>query len=690
MVRFRTEPPDVDRRHTQKHDRRSTKRAGADRRVPKMRKFDAVADTLDFRDRMYEPALIEVPAERPLETYLRYRVPILDQGFEGACTGFGLATVANFLLRQKGIHRGRETVSPQMLFDLARRYDEWPGTDYDWSSARGAMKAWHKHGVCAMKHWKVGEFPPLSDELARDAVTRPLGAYSRVNHRDLVSMHAAITEVGILYATSDVHTGWQNPEDGAIVRNDAIIGGHAFAIVGYDRRGFWIQNSWGTAWGRGGFAHLSYDDWLTNGNDAWVARLGVPIELTAQIARGTAPRASAAQSPAADFASLRQFIISTGNDGQLLTTGQFGTSEADVATIINDDFAKASAKWPVKRLLFFAHGGLNSEDSAVDRVRKLHQRLLDQLIYPIFFAWHSDFFSTLKNIFDDAMARNRPAGGVAAAKDFMLDRFDDFLEPLARTLSGLAEWTEMKENAMRASSTPRGGARIAANVLAKHIRDNGPVEIHLSGHSAGAVFIGALAQLLATKGIIASGPLKGQRGLGLPVASTTLFAPACTFKFFRETYVPLINAKAIGRYSTFTLTDRFEQDDDCARIYNKSLLYLVSNALEEGTFRVPIIRPEGEKLAGMQHFIKKEIARDPALAKIFNPNDWIVSPNSVPSGSPNASRATKHGGFSDDDVTIAALMARITAAPQAAPQPGAGFAFTAERLRDVRRTINAV
>lgn len=40
-----------------------------------------------------------------------------------------------------------------------------------------------------------------------DAARRPLGAYFRVNNADLVAMHSAIAEAGILYATSSVHAG---------------------------------------------------------------------------------------------------------------------------------------------------------------------------------------------------------------------------------------------------------------------------------------------------------------------------------------------------------------------------------------------------------------------------------------------------------------------------------------------------
>ena len=56
----------------------------------------------------------------------------------------------------------------------------------------------------------------MSGTRSSDALNRPLGAYFRVNHRDLVAMHAAINEVGILFATATVHAGWQSPKGGVI------------------------------------------------------------------------------------------------------------------------------------------------------------------------------------------------------------------------------------------------------------------------------------------------------------------------------------------------------------------------------------------------------------------------------------------------------------------------------------------
>lgn len=207
------------------------------------RTFDALPDTVDFRDAIFVPSLIRVAAVSDLAGYRAHGVPVLDQGREGACTGFGLATIANYLLRVRGQNPTADEVSAWMLYAMAKRYDEWPGEEYEGSSARGAMKGWFKHGLCALALWEGRTPDPTLDvKRSADALARPLGAYFRVNHKDLVAMHAAINEVGVLYATARVHQGWQEVRQGdeAIAYRPGVIGGHAFAIVGYDRRGFWI------------------------------------------------------------------------------------------------------------------------------------------------------------------------------------------------------------------------------------------------------------------------------------------------------------------------------------------------------------------------------------------------------------------------------------------------------------------
>lgn len=630
-----------------------TTRAAAGSKRAKARTFDVRRDTLDFRDKMYVPTLIEVPTERELARYRELRIPILDQGSEGACTGYGLATVVNYLLTTRKVVSDCNPVSPRMLYELAKRYDEWPGEGYSGSSARGAVKGWHKHGVCSEELWpsvvtksnKGQLLSGLNDSRTADALRRPLGAYYRVNHKDLVAMHSAIAEVGVLFATSNVHQGWSQPaEDGLIVYSDAVLGAHAFAVVGYDERGFWIQNSWGDEWGYEGFACISYDDWLQNATDVWVARLGAPIELKRSVSTAVAHSASAGQSAAYSYPDLRPHIISLGNNGEFKAGGNYGTSAEEVAQLFKNELPRAIEAAGYKHIMLYAHGGLVSENSAVQRLADYRSTMLSSGIYPFTFIWHSDYWTTVKNVLDDAFRRRRPEGALDAAKDFMLDRLDDALEPLARVLSGKAAWDEMKENALGATQNSKGGARAVVGHL-KRLMDKLPTQqvpkIHLVGHSAGSIFHAPLLTAL--------------NDAGIDIESLTLWAPACTVELFKQHYVPAIKKKRIKRFALFALSDKSEQDDHCASIYHKSLLYLVSHAFEDQP-RIPLFR-EGVPILGMEKFLRKD-AELTALFKGENAS-LVISPNNKPLNSIDASTSLHHGDFDDDAATVRATLRRI-------------------------------
>ncbi|MBB3443601.1 C1 family peptidase [Rhizobium sp. BK379] len=599
------------------------------------RTFDALPDTIDFRDTIFIPTLVRVPAKSDLQAYRNFKIPILDQGSEGACTGFGLATVANYLLRARGQNPTADEVSAWMLYAMAKRYDEWPGENYNGSSARGAMKGWFKHGLCAYALWKERDpDPTLEEKRSADALARPLGAYFRVNHKDLVSMHAAISETGILYATARVHDGWQAVKSGDenIEYRPGVIGGHAFAIVGFDRRGFWIQNSWGGKWGTGGLANLSYADWLANGSDVWVAALGAPVDLTSSLAtanmRANAPRSYESQI----YADLRPYIITSKNDGVLDDKGTYGLTSEGLKTLVTERMPAAMKSWKRKRVLLYAHGGLVGQDGAIQTVSSNLAPLLQSQVYPLSFIWRSDAWTTIENILRDAVGRRRDEDVLDRAKDFMLDRLDDTLEVLARNLGGKALWDEMKENALLATSNKNGSARLVGDHLIDLYKAGKIDEIHLVGHSAGSIFHAPLVEKFASAKV--------------PIKSLNLWAPACTIELFKKAYLPAIKSKAIEEFDLYTLDDATEQDDDCAQIYHKSLLYLVSNAFEKSP-HIPAIRP-GIPLLGLA----KDV--DASQASIFDGDRlrWLLAPGS-------ASDARHHGDFDNDKATLMSTLQRI-------------------------------
>lgn len=597
--------------------------------------LDARPDVADFRDLGFVPTLAEVATEIPLDRHLDLGVEVRDQGEDGPCTGFALAAVVDAQMSARG-----DTVAPasaRMLYLMARRNDPWEGEDYAGSSARGAMKGWHKSGVCSRDLWPDSD---LGDELnadrAADAADRPLGAYFRVNKRDLVAMHTALVEVGVLFATARVHTGWTVVgADGRILPPElgddaSILGGHAFAIVGYDRQGFWIQNSWGDAWGRGGHAHVTYDDWLENAMDAWVARLGAPVALGSS--RAGRERLVVARSNRYTHDDLRAHVISVGNDGRPRSGGALGNTAADIARIIGGDLKAATETWDARRVLLYAHGGLVDEEAALGWVARNRASLINQRIYPLVFVWHTDARATLSNAIEDLARAHRAGGLFDRAKDYLRDRLDDLVEPAARAAGVKTLWDEIKENGLGAS-VAGGAARVAAEALADLARRQGPpLELHLGAHSAGSIFLAPTVALLDELGAAVA----ARRWQRPRVTSCSLWAPACTMDLFRDSYLPAIEEGVLDRLAVFVLDDETERRDTVGPAYHKSVLYLVSNALER-RLRRPGER-NGVPLLGMQVFAEREALFDRADARL------VVAPGPL-------SHAGSHVAFDDDRPT---------------------------------------
>ena len=218
----------------------------------------------------------------PVTEWRKHKVPVLDQGDEGACTGFALATVVNYLMRTKRRTPDLTEVSPFYLYDLARLNDEWAGNHYEGSSCRGALKGWKVSGACRLDLWPKSDSDMLieADSKARkDGQKRPMGRYYRVNYKEPLDIMTAIIDIGVVYCSADIHSGWDDVgTDGIIAYRKGArpVGGHAFVIVGWEKGHWVVQNSWGNDYGDRGFCYLSFEDFLANASDAWVATLGVP------------------------------------------------------------------------------------------------------------------------------------------------------------------------------------------------------------------------------------------------------------------------------------------------------------------------------------------------------------------------------------------------------------------------------
>ncbi|MDM0073416.1 C1 family peptidase [Variovorax sp. J2P1-59] len=555
-------------------------------------------DAADIRDRLYMPPAVSLPDVYPpldqfhfLPSYTKANL-ILAQGREGSCTGFGLTCVINYMRWIKAkTPPAMTSVSPRMLYTLARRHDEYEGENYEGSTCRGAIKGWFNHGVCLEPDWPyaAGKATAPKYGFAKRAANITLGVYYRIDTSSITDLQAAISQHGAIFVSAYTHDGWDTvaavgvPSDHSrvpVIQFDgrkSETGGHAFAFVGYNDQGFILQNSWGTGFGAGGFAVLSYLDWLANAMDAWVVSLGVPRVIAGQLAAGGSTgvevgRSGADRSKWWDNSLAYQHSVVLGNDGRVsryLTEDEQPRKLQQQAYVLPDAWFRERGVQR-KRLVLYVHGGLNDEATAIKRASAMGRYFIGNGCYPIFLVWKTGLLESLTDIITD-MFRKQPA--VAGAPGWVTDASDLVIEKTIARPGAKPIWSEMKENAELAFVERRGGDLLldALSSLAGTWGDD--FELHLVGHSAGSIAIGHLLKALALR-------RDGGRDQGLwkCLTSISLFAPACSVAFANRTYAK--NQDVMQRLHLDILADKIERDDNVAAIYRKSLLYLVSNALE--------------------------------------------------------------------------------------------------------------
>jgi hypothetical protein len=679
---------------------------------------NAVPDPFDERDLEYRPRL------QPLAREIDQRDDPLKENFMreqqgSSCTGHAVATVINIVrarmardlqaqasgslteAEQEYVAHLQQPVSPYMLYYFARRYDEYEGEEDQGSSLRAAFKGWFHQGVALEADWPHPELAPKVDLEGQDFVRKcrqqPLGAFYRVNPFRLDDMQSAINELRAIAVSAAIHDGWTNlalmtrgsQTMHVIARpvDAQALGGHAFALVGYNEVGFLVQNSWGPNWGRGGFATLPYEDWLEHAYDAWVARPGVPQTPFYAGHTRTAPATNQelVTAPGPDLKRLQSHVINLGNNGRLSDRGKFRSTPQQIEKIF-DNLERWHTFWskgkplPQKRhIVLYAHGGMVQESSGLEDANRHLNWWLNNEVYPIYFAWQSGPTETFLDQLADAVRVQLPAGGLGFD---LVEQFDRLVEKkFAPTLRWL--WEEMKENARAASGDiqepekvtwppkPENmpaianmpGASLAITRLAEYIQKyKDQASLHLVGHSAGAIFHAGLINCLAKA--------------NLPIASLTFLAPAIRLEEFKTTVLPHLTKEPTEkqpsiRFTLINLSETRELDDKIPEqglaVYHKSALYLVSRGLERPDHQAADsivsehqFQPQGNAYEALLLGIAKHVMNDSALTDLLKKPDCRLILSPVSSDQPDRrSGAMGHAGFEDDPQTMTSVIMRI-------------------------------
>ena len=246
-------------------------------------RFGWLPDLPDHRDLRYEarPATI---ARLPARIDLTQQCPpVYDQGELGSCTANAIAGAFEF---EQDRQSAKSDFMPSRLFIYYNeRVIEHTINSDSGAMIRDGMKCVNQQGVCPETLWPYdpGAFtqkPP--DACYKNALSHQVVSYHRVP-RHVDQMKGCLSEGYPFVLGFTVYEAFESPEvakTGVLnlpSSSERQIGGHAVMAVGYDdaQNRFLVRNSWGAAWGRGGYFTMPYE-YLMNENlsdDFWTIRL---------------------------------------------------------------------------------------------------------------------------------------------------------------------------------------------------------------------------------------------------------------------------------------------------------------------------------------------------------------------------------------------------------------------------------
>lgn len=192
---------------------------------------------------------------------LEHLPPVYDQGGVGSCTAQALAGAVEALLPRAGYPAERlDRVA------LYRRERDLIGTPMEDSGAmlgdgvrllcdRGWERERAEPSFAFDRSWTVPA-PVLGADAPRVVNAEPLDFDAVTIAMELDAGHVVV--VG-LRVTEQWQSAWGTPS--LPPPGGHVIGGHAVALVGYDlaARCWVVRNSWGEAWGEGGYALLPWE-----------------------------------------------------------------------------------------------------------------------------------------------------------------------------------------------------------------------------------------------------------------------------------------------------------------------------------------------------------------------------------------------------------------------------------------------
>jgi hypothetical protein len=362
------------------------------------------------------------------------------------------------------------------------------------------------------------------------------------------------------------------------------------------------------------------------------------------------------------------FIINTERDGLPSSRGEVQSSPEQMEQVVQNVIAFFKSLPPEQppRLIFCFHGGLVDEARALEVMHFQYRTFLDNGIYPVYFIWESGFEDTIEDVrehFWPSVVKNAPLGmlqprfwhEVGESGDF----FDEILEEIVKHHYG---WDAIK---LRARDIFDGGFgwTFLQRLFAVLQEEGSTPEWHVMGHSAGAVVLGTLLEMLE-----ATPP-------PFPIRTCSMYAPACTVEYFEDFFgraldLPKSEASSsqplLHQFFLYTLSQEGELEDSVIdirfyrrswfKIYRKSLLYLVSQGWEaRDGHPAPLLGME--RYARKSDLLQKIIDQGRGTYAVSSGPNRFVTENGIELDLPFVQE--HHGGFGTNSKVLNATLKTI-------------------------------
>jgi len=239
-------------------------------------------DPRDYEYAKLMPMQGDVAGPAEIIDYRPNLPPVFDQGKRGSCVACAAAWTPRAYQEMSQGDYPKGGLSAAFLYAKCKELDGIP--EQEGTYLRAAQKVLQKYGICPEGELPYGtllalpkpKVPEIPDSCLESAKRYRIKSYARLcapgdrnRGKLLYNIRRALKKEGPFVMALLVCSNFKPDADGILpLPRGFIRGGHAVAIVGNlpKMQCLILRNTWGTGWGKDGYAYLPYE-WLTAAYD---------------------------------------------------------------------------------------------------------------------------------------------------------------------------------------------------------------------------------------------------------------------------------------------------------------------------------------------------------------------------------------------------------------------------------------